>query len=395
MINIKDKMKCCGCTACTSICPKQAIKMEADDEGFLYPKVDFDKCIDCHLCEKVCPISFRDSLRCQSKPLNYMAGRLSNYDDLMVCSSGGAFWALAKETIANNGIVVGAEYSSGCCVIHGFAETLEECKKFRGSKYSQSNIVGVFSKISSLLQSGKMVLFSGTPCQVEGLNLFLRKSYENLITVDLLCHAVPSPKIFEEYCNFVGRTFSKKLSAINMRDKTDHGWGGGYSYKYIFSDGSSEIDSARVSNWGRIYFSQYINRPSCYSCRFTNLHRAGDITIGDFWDLEHNRNDISNKNGTSLILINTERGKRFFDYAKKYMNVYEITEKESLQPCLLAPPSPELNRQKFWNFYHRYGFLKTYKKFFSEFVISALVKKIIPLEIKAKVKKWIRKKMRG
>lgn len=366
MIEIVNKEQCCGCSACCSICPKQAITMKADDEGFLYPSINLNKCVNCHLCENVCPIIFRDGLKKSLKPQKYLAGRLNNYEELMACSSGGAFWALAKDVIARNGIVVGAIYSDDMRVIHSFAETIEQCKKFRGSKYSQSDVIGVFPKVKMLLQSGKIVLFSGNPCQVEGLKRYLLKPYENLFTVDLVCHAVPSPKFFKEYCEYVSGVFRKRLVAINMRDKIAHGWSHKYSYRYLFVDGSSEVDSVRVSNWGRLFFSQYINRPSCHSCRFSNLQRSGDITIADFWDDARNREDVRNSKGTSLILLNSEKGVHFFEKVRKSMEVFEISEKEAMQPSLIGPTPKNPKREEFWEFYHRYGFVKTYKKYFQD-----------------------------
>ena len=377
MINVVNKEMCCGCTACASICGKDAISMEIDNEGFLYPKVDLNKCIDCHLCEKVCPVNFRDRLKQMSKPQIFLAGRLNNFDDLMKSSSGGAFWAFAQEAISRNGVVVGAMYSENMCVIHGFADSIELCKKFRGSKYSQSNVEGVFPKVKKLLQSGKFVLYTGNPCQVQGLKLYLRKSYDNLITVDLVCHAVSSPKIFKEYCNFSSDIFGKRIVSINMRDKSNACRKQGTTYRYFFDDGTSEIDSGKVANWGKLFFSQYINRPSCHSCRFTNLHRPGDISIGDFWDFGHNRDDIRNINGTSLILINSEKGKTFFDASGKYFDLFEVSEKDSLQPNLIRPTQQHKDREKFWMYYHKYGFPRTYKKFFADSCFAKCKKRVI------------------
>lgn len=374
MINVVNKEMCCGCTACASICGKKAISMVPDNEGFLYPAVDLNKCVECHLCEKVCPINFRDHLKDVAKPQNFWAGRLNNFDDLMESSSGGAFWAFAKEVISRNGVVVGAMYSEDMSVVHGFAESVEDCKRFRGSKYSQSNVEGVFPKVKSLLQSGKFVLYTGNPCQVEGLKLYLRKPYDNLITVDLVCHAVPSPKIFKEYCDFSSQLFGKKIVSISMRDKSDACRKQGTAYRYFFEDGSSEVDSGRVANWGKLFFSQYIDRPSCHSCRFTNLHRSGDISIGDFWDFDHNRDDIRNKNGTSLILVNTEKGKKFFAGARKYFDLFVVSENDSLQPNLIRPTPQHKNREKFWVYYNKYGFFRTYKKFFADSYLTKFKK---------------------
>lgn len=376
MIQINNLENCCGCSVCQSVCPKQAISMKPDELGFLYPQIDLNKCVNCGLCEKKCPIKKRSECVDLDKPKLFLAARLKNREDLLLSSSGGAFWAFAQYVISQKGIVVGAEYSEDMSVRHTFAKTLEECEKYRGSKYSQSNIIGVFDKVKTYLLSGQLVLFTGNPCQCEGLKLYLGKSYDNLITVDLVCHAVPSPKFFKEYCEYVSKVFGKTLKSINMRDKADHGWDHHFSYRYCFKDGSSEIDSPKVSNWGRIFFSQLVNRPSCHSCRFANLNRAGDISIADFWDDDHKRDDVFDAYGTSLVLLNSENGERFFSRAQSLLNTYEISEKESLQPCLLRPTPRNLRREDFLFFYNKYGFEKTYKKFFTDSLVTVLKKKI-------------------
>lgn len=376
MINITDKSNCCGCSACMSICSRNAITMREDAEGFIYPHVDKNLCIDCGLCEKVCPIQYRDATTEFHKPVGYFAGRLKCKEDLLKSSSGGFFWALADYVISLHGVVVGAEYSDNLVVRHNFAYTLEECSKFQGSKYSQSNVIGVFPKIRNLLQSDKIVLFSGTPCQIEGLNCYLRKPYDNLITMDVVCHAVPSPKFFKDYCEYVRHFFKKKLVAIKMRDKADHGWSHHFSYRYIFSDGSDVLDCSKITTWGHIFFSQYINRPSCHSCRFANLQRPGDITVADFWDDNHNRDDIYDKNGTSLILLNTKKGTEVFDNLKKTLDVFELDEKDSVQPCLRRPTPQNPKRALFWDFYQKNGFAKTYKKFFTMSFFAKVKRKL-------------------
>ena len=223
MINITDKRECCGCTACQSICKKGAIEMLPDEEGFLYPSVDMDKCIQCGLCEKVCPIVKRKNTIRENSYLDLFALRIRNHDVLMKSSSGGAFSAIAEYVISQGGIVVGATYNEKMQVIHSFADNFDEYEKMRGSKYSQSNIIGVFKRCKEILSSEKtknrLLLFSGTPCQIHGLKSFLIHDYKNLITVDIVCHSIPSPMVFEDYIKFVNNHFKDRLTNLQMRYK--------------------------------------------------------------------------------------------------------------------------------------------------------------------------------
>ena len=217
MINLKNKQDCCGCSACAQRCPKQCISMTEDEEGFLYPQVDTSKCVDCHLCEKVCPVINQDEAR---TPLKVYAAKNSDDEIRLKSSSGGIFTLLAEQTIKDGGVVFGARYDKGWNVVHGYTETIEGLAAFRGSKYVQSNIKRSFFEVKRFLESGRKVLFSGTPCHVAGLKLFLRKEYDNLLTLEIACHGVPSPKVWHNYLTEL--TDLNKISiikSINFRDK--------------------------------------------------------------------------------------------------------------------------------------------------------------------------------
>lgn len=233
MINITRKEDCVGCNACTQICPKDCIVMTEDHQGFLYPKVDLSKCIDCHLCEKVCPV-INQAQPC--KPLSVYAADNPDMEVKMRSSSGGVFFALAKKVISEGGVVFGARFNEKWEVIHDYTETIEGLKVFQGSKYVQSRIGETFRQTRTFLKAGRKVLFSGTPCQIAGLKLFLRKEYANLISLDVVCHGVPSPLVWREYLAYVTRPegasvgkntdFQSSLSnqmpvitGINFRDK--------------------------------------------------------------------------------------------------------------------------------------------------------------------------------
>lgn len=364
MIKINKLSDCTGCSACASICSRKAIVMSADREGFLYPNIDLKKCVDCGLCEKVCPVKNRDANCQNTHVIDFYAARNRDKDILFKSSSGGMFYALAEMVIKENGIVVGAKYDENLNVIHAIVESLDECKHLMGSKYSQSEIGTVYQEIKQHLVNGRKVLFTGTPCQVHGLRLFLRKQYPNLLCCDLVCHAVPSPLIFKNYKLFIEKIYHRRLTSISMRDKEKRGWSHDFSYVFNFVDGKRICDSKKIVNWGKIFFSRFINRPSCYHCRYSNMDRVGDITIADYWDDSHRRNDIYSKDGTSLVLINTESGISAWEHVRDSLSYWKLSEADAIQPCLLRPtPEPE-NRSAFWAFYLKHGFIKTYYTFF-------------------------------
>ena len=344
MIQITNKADCCGCTACASVCAHHAITLKSDNEGFLYPIINKDSCIECGLCEKVCPILQRKKQELNPNQLHYKALRIKDTELLNQSSSGGAFIAVASYIIKKGGVICGAKYTKAATVIHGFAETLDEAKKFMGSKYSQSDIQGVFPKIKETLKTGRLVLFTGTPCQVHGLNLFLQKKYNNLFTIDLVCHAVPSPLIFQEYINYCSQKLKSPIESIDMRYKLPYGWGHNFSYRFHLQNGKNLTNPYSVEKWGRLFFSKLIDRPSCHECKFTNYNRCSDLTIADFWDDMNKRPDIYSKEGTSLCLVNTEKGALILNEINDTIALWDISQEESQQPCLLRPTPPNNKR---------------------------------------------------
>jgi coenzyme F420-reducing hydrogenase beta subunit len=366
MIQITNKADCCGCTACASVCAHHAINMEPDKEGFLYPTLNRNLCTECELCEKVCPILQRKGQELLPNQLQYKALRLKNNELLKRSSSGGAFIAMASYVINQGGIVCGAKYTNTAIVIHEFAETLNDTEEFMGSKYSQSDIRNILPQIKKYLKSGRLVLFTGTPCQVHGLNLYLQKKYDNLITMDLVCHAVPSPLIFKEYINYNSKKLNSPIKAIDMRYKGVYGWGHRFAYRYHLQNGKSIIEPNNIEKWGRLFFSKLIDRPSCHECKFTNYNRCGDLTIADFWDDTNKRPDIYSKEGTSLCLVNSKIGALALEAIKETVILWDISKEESEQPCLLRATPPNTQRDKFWNDYYQKGFKYIYRKYFTD-----------------------------
>lgn len=366
MIQIQRKADCCGCSACYNACTHNAICFKSDNEGFRYPEVIEDRCIECGLCEKVCPIINRDATLRRVTNKTIFACRLTDDTVLKRSSSGGAFPAIALTILNKGGIVVGATYTSDMEVTHIIIETPQDIVKLQGSKYVQSNLEHIFIDIRTLLKGGRLVLFSGTPCQVDGLKHFLIKDYPNLITVDIVCHAVASPRVFHDYVDFVSKQHGDRLSWINMRDKDKRGWGHVYSQKLCFKKKGEVIDSPKVVGWNFLYFSQFFNRPSCHECRYANLDRPGDFTISDLWDDNNTLPDFKDSRGASMMMLNTERSIELFNEIKTRIVFCEIPLETALQPNLQGPTSYREDRDTFWSYYHKHGFENTYNHFFKK-----------------------------
>lgn len=332
MIEIIDKKECCGCYACKNICPKDCIDMNVDEEGFWYPKVDMLKCINCNLCEKVCPF-IEDPKKEGFKNIAY-ACKNKNLQTRLESSSGGIFSNLCDYVIDKDGVVFGAAFNENLEVEHMEANTFEEYKKFRGSKYVQSKIGNSYKKVKEHLDEGKLVLFSGVPCQIEGLHLFLGKKYDNLITVDLICHGVPSPLIFNLYKKILNKKYSSQITDIKFRDKTE-GWKK-YSYLSKFENNSIYRKLLNEDSYMKGFLSDLYLRPSCYNCKSKNFKSNSDILLGDYWGIEGIHSDFDDDKGISLVIVNTLKGKEMFDNISDNMSViitdmdYAITRNKSI-----------------------------------------------------------------
>ncbi|MCR1823329.1 SP_1767 family glycosyltransferase [Terrisporobacter muris] len=317
MIKIEEKHMCSGCHACDNICPKKAISMDIDEEGFWYPNVDKNKCVNCNLCKDICPIINDKNFVSMKKA--YGCYNLDE-DIRLKSSSGGVFSALASSVIAKNGVVFGARFDENFNVVHDYIETIEELSVFRGSKYVQSNIGENFKIAKKFLKSGRLVLFSGTPCQIGGLKAYLRKEYDNLITVDLICHGVPSPMIWQKYIEELSN--GKKLTDMTFRDKSK-GWKNGV-LKYTFNDGSEITEKYGESLYIKGFIKNCYLRPSCYACHFKTLDRCSDLTLGDFWGVEDSLPNIDKDSGVSLIMGHSDKGYKALEDIKEQIYSEEV-----------------------------------------------------------------------
>lgn len=314
MIHIDKKQNCCGCASCANICPKNCIIMQADEEGFLYPKTNEDMCINCNLCNKSCPII--DEKIINNKPITYGCYN-KNEKIRQKSTSGGVFYILCEYIIKNDGVIFGAAFDEEFNVFHDYAETIEDCEKFMGSKYVQSVIGDSYKKVKKFLDNKRLVLFSGTPCQIAGLYAFLKKDYENLYTQDIVCHSVPSPKVWNDYKTYLGVGNEKRIININFRSK-ESGWENS-STNIIFDNGDSLSGFYSQNEYIKGFINGLYSRPSCYNCSFSKISRESDITLGDFWGVNTFYPELFDNKGTSLVMVNSVKGKQLFIYAKKYL----------------------------------------------------------------------------
>lgn len=328
MIDILDKQKCCGCWACVQRCPRNCITMHEDEEGFSYPVVDTSVCIECGLCEKVCPILNQAEAK---RPLDVYAAINPNEEVRLNSSSGGIFTLLAEKVIADGGVVFGAQFDEHWEVVHDYCETSAGLAAFRGSKYVQSRIGACYRQAENFLKAGRRVLFSGTSCQIAGLHRFLGKEYDNLLTVDVICHGVPSPLVWRKYVeaiktrqqSIIGKNTVLHLSdknttiaGIAFRDKSS-GWKRyGFTVRSIDESNQEQI-LFREPFYENLFMGGFLKdiylRPSCYSCPSKSGKAQSDITLGDYWGIEHQHPAMDDDKGTSLILLHTDKGRMVFD----------------------------------------------------------------------------------
>lgn len=310
MLYITEKQNCSGCSACYAICPKQCITMQPDQEGFVYPKIEASHCIDCGMCEKVCPL--RKAPLPQKQPEAYACIN-TNTAVRKKSSSGGLFTLLAEEIIDRQGVVIGAAFDDTFKVVHDVAKSKADIARFRGSKYVQSALKDIFAQTKSYLLRGKTVLFSGTPCQIAGLCAYLGKPYPHLLCIDMICHGVPSPLVWEKYR--AQKTAGKKLTHISFRDKI-LGWKR-FGLSFSYQDGSTEHATFLEEIFLRGFLKDIYSRPSCYDCRFKNARICSDITLADFWGVEKFLPELDDNQGTSLVLANTTAGRQLFSAIAK------------------------------------------------------------------------------
>ena len=368
-----DRLRCTGCSACVSICPVECIKMQLNGEGFLYPQLNLDMCIDCDLCNKVCPLNEKDSCNKVKSMQAY-----GNKDEIREHSTSGGFFTLISNWILqNNGVVYGAIYTESFDVVHARADNELSRDQMRFSKYTQSNLLGVYCSVYNDLLEEKKVLFTGTPCQVAGLNSFLKKKKvenTNLYTCDFICHGVPSPKLYKDYLHFIEQKYCDKIVDINFRDKIN-----GWHKPYLTIKMNEHIQSSPEAKepFYFLFYNGCVLRESCYECQYTNLNRPSDITMGDCWGIENSHPEFDDNKGLSLLLINTEKGEKliscFNEDGEKFI---PISLDDIRQPHLSKPARRSKKRDQFWQDYYNKSFKSILNKYANYSTASKLLYKL-------------------
>lgn len=359
-MKLAPKSICSGCTACQSICPKEAILMVADKEGFLYPRIDASKCIQCGLCEKVCPSLNRDLPR---TPLAVYAAKAKDDELRLKSSSGGVFSLLARQVMARGGVVYGAGFEhSDWHVMHKSAEDEEELEDLRGSKYVQSDVQGVYAAVKAQLLAGREVLFSGTPCQVAGLRRYLnalKVDISKLLLVDVVCHAVPSPMVWQKYLDereaaLAGGRGSapaegRNIRRISFRHK-NCGWKR-YSLSLRFANDKEYLSDLRTDPFLRGFLHELYNRPSCYHCQCRDLRGGADLSIADYWRVDSRFPEMDDDKGVSLVLGGTKKGQDAFDALRDSIYYKESAFAHACQtnPAIIKSPEVHVERESFWS----------------------------------------------
>lgn len=363
MIKITDPSKCCGCTACAAICSHGAIEMHPDKLGFLYPVVDVAKCVDCGLCDKVCSF-VPDTREGRSVPktakVDVFAVRHKESEILAQSQSGGAFSAMAEQVLKRRGLVYGAAFDESHMVRHIRIDALEGLPALRGSKYVQSDIMGIYGQILGDLRNGLEVLFTGTPCQVAGLKSYVPKTLQDgLLTMDFICHGVPSPAVWKDYLDYMSR--QGKIVKANFRDKSVAGWKE-HKETFIYSNGVKKVaDSFRV-----LFYKNIMLRHSCSVCPYNVINHKSDVTIADFWGVDEIMPQMDGAEGTSMVICNSEKGQELMERAGTALTMepvvldYDFMSRRN--PNLVRPAKIDRDRLAFEEEYASRGFMRVARR---------------------------------
>ncbi len=372
-----DESKCCGCLACESICPQSAILMTENEKGFIMPSINDENCVNCGLCLKVC--DFKKPKQTKSNIERAFSLVVNDKDVLKNSTSGGAFTALSDVVLGRSGCVVGSVMDDDFTIRHVIAEDKTGRDKMRGSKYVQSNTQGIWKQVKSLLSLGRVVLFTGTPCQCAALCSFLGKDYDNLIVVDFLCHGVPNNKMFKEHIDYLNKYYKSSSVGFSFRNKT-YGWDS-YNNNNNLSNGKTK------TKWiNQIYYNFFVNnlslRSSCHQCPYRSFHRPSDITIADFWGIEKLTGE-KDREGVSLVLTHSEKGLDLVKKATENCQVREYPAESVMFRISTAPSKPNVKCDVFWETYIKHGYRGVASQYFSnsrknriKFEIRKIAKKL-------------------
>ena len=355
-----EKKECCGCGACADVCQAGAIRMVRDKEGFWYPKVNQLKCKKCGRCRQVCPVCHQSEIKADNL---YLGVQAREHGVRYSSSSGGIFSLLAQYVFDRQGVVYGAAYNEWMEVVHREAGNRKQLERLKRTKYVQSNLSGVYRRIEEQLRQEKWVLFCGTPCQAYGLKLFLNKDYDKLILVDLICYGVPSPGIWSSYVKYLEARHGGRMTDFSFRDKRNKD--NGHTCSYVI-DGKEYAESLHRNLYCKMYFTNYILRPSCHECKFCTVERASDFTIGDFWGIEKVRPEMDDGMGTSVVIAHTDKAKKVWGEVKEGAEWFECRGEEVLQPRLSGPTGVAGKRKGFMRLYRQLTFERFLERVFDD-----------------------------
>ena len=356
MADLKSGDNCCGCSACYAACPVSAISMQPDGMGFLYPVIDPALCVECGMCEKVCSFSRSESTGQVDKLPKAYAARHIDMQEVNTSRSGACFVALSDHILAQGGIVYGAGFKDRFVVTHKRAADKEQRQEFKGSKYVQSDMRDALVSLKEDLISGKHVCFSGTPCQIAAVrSLIPAKYHERLYLIDIVCHGVASPDVWQSYMTYIEKKYRGRIESLNFRDKIRFGW---KDHRETF------VVRGKPRSPKKTFYQDIYLRPSCSNCCYTNLNRPSDITIADFWGIEkvapeYNQDD----KGCNLLIVNTSKGQNWLGDVVSKLDVKEVRIEDSLQYNLQFPTERHPQSSAFASDYQRFGFSYAMKKY--------------------------------
>lgn len=374
MIHIEDKSLCSGCHSCYNICPKKCITMQKDKEGFLYPLVNRNKCIECNLCVKHCPILNPTNFK-TNEPSCYACYN-TNEHIRMMSSSGGIFTLLAEYVINQKGIVFGAAFDNNFNVQHVEIDNINDLSILRGSKYVQSNIGSTYNKVLNYLKCNRLVYFSGTPCQIDGLLSFCGKKYDNLICQDIICHGVPSLSVWEKFLDENRNLYNnQKPLNINFRNK-ENGWN--YYEMHIEYPDNIYKSCFKDNEYMQLFLKNLCLRPSCYNCHSKSLYRNSDITLGDFWGIDNIDKELNDNKGISLIFINSKKGRILFNNIKDKIIFKEVDLDDAIQynPSSYKSVAKPKKRDDFFKNIDKNSSIQLLEKY-DKFSLKRIIKKTI------------------
>lgn len=362
MIDKKVTTHCTGCFACQNACALDAIQLVSDHEGFFYPSVDDTKCVQCSKCVNICPALNHIESDAYGDPQVFASWNVD--EEIRIAStSGGVFSALAQTILEGGGHVVGAYYDEDFRIRHGIIHNVEDIQKLRQSKYAQSWVGDVFKEVKSLLKQKETVLFCGTPCQSAGLQKYLGKAYDHLICCDFICRGVVSPKVYEKFLRDMRPDQDVRPTKVHFKNK-DFGWNR-FSTKLTFEDGSTYHKDRNDDYYMRGYLRHNLYlRPSCHECQYKSIPRVSDISLGDFWGIGNYDATLDNEHGTSVILVNSPKGRRLMDMARERLALHERNLSEVLagNSCLLNAAAPGKYREYFFENFDKYDFVTLIEK---------------------------------